>query len=137
VTTAAATTAFFVALVLVALLIQDLPRLRAPIRSALGEVRGHKAQGGETGDTYRMIIEFADETGRDHIFIDGMHHNTPWLPKDAVVEVFYPAGRPDLARSQTPVQRRRLYLFLVLLLIALGSVAAGLAPAWLKSFFDT
>ncbi|MGD9543443.1 MAG: hypothetical protein AB7F41_03475 [Methylocystis sp.] len=123
--TTAAATAFFVALVLVALLIQDLPWFRAPIRSALGEVRGHKAQGGETGDTYRMIIEFADETGHDHIFIDGMHHNMPWLPKDAIVEVFYPAGRPDLARSQTPTQRRRLYLSLVLL----PSLWAQLQPA--------
>lgn len=129
---AAGVVAFFVALLLIRFIVEDFRWLRAPTRTALGEVRGHKAQSGEDGDTYRAIVEFTDENGAEHIFADGLRRHAQWPPKDAVVEVFYPAGRPGLARTMRPAERRRLYKILGLSLFGLTLVANGFIPDWLK-----
>lgn len=133
--TAAGVFAFLVAATLAYMTWQDLRWVGRATRTAFGEVRGHHAQGGESGDTYRMVVQFADDAGNEHIFVDGVHKNFPWLPHEAVVEVIYPEGKPELARVFRPALRRRIYVALIAALLALIAIEFDVLPRPLISMF--
>ncbi|TLG79282.1 DUF3592 domain-containing protein [Methylocystis sp. B8] len=133
--TAAGVFAFLVAATLAYITWQDLRWVGRATRTVFGEVRGHRVQGNESGDTYSMIVQFADDAGNEHIFVDGVYKSLPWLPRDAVVEVIYPEGSPELARVFRPRVRQSIYFALIATLIALLAVEFDLLPQPLASMF--
>ncbi|MFO1125853.1 MAG: hypothetical protein U1E25_11660 [Methylocystis sp.] len=133
--TAAGFAAILVAAALLYMIWQDLRWVGRATRTALGEVRGHRVRGNESDDTYSMIVQFADETGNEHIFVDGMYRSFPWLPRDAIVEVIYPEGSPQFARVLRPRLRQSIYFALIAALIALLAIESDLLPQPLASIF--
>ena len=133
--TAAGVFGFLIAATLAYMTWQDLRWVGLGTRTVFGEVRGHRVQGNESGDTYSMIVQFADDAGNEHIFVDGVYGRFPWLPRDAVVEVIYPDGSPELARVFRPRVRQSIYFALIAALISLLAIEFDVLPRTLISMF--
>lgn len=110
-----------VALALCYLVAREFVWFYTPVRSTTGELSGYKTAATEDGASQQMMVRFTDESGEDHIFVDSAHSLSQVWPKGAPVEVFYPSGRPDLARCQSP-SLVRLMILVALLLIMLGFI---------------
>lgn len=102
----------------------DLARLVRPSRRALARVCGHRMSQDETGRSYAAIYAFSDETGQ-HEVVDQVHGASRQPPLDAMIELRYPQGRPDLARVPRPVLWLGIYALLLGLLAILAAKAAG------------
>ena len=113
---------------LAALLRRDLPRLGRPTRKVTARVTGHRTGIEDDRRHYAEIYAFSDETGR-HEVTDQVLSPRPQPRLGAVVELTYPAGRPDLARPPRPWTWLLVYAALaygtaVLVLRALGRIPA-------------
>ncbi len=82
-----------------------------------------------------MVVQFADDAGNEHIFVDGLYGSFPWLPHDAVVQVIYPDGSPEFARVFRPRVRQSIYFALIAALLGLLAIEFNVLPWPLISMF--
>lgn len=87
----------FAVLCLGLLIRHDWLRLTRPSRRVLAEVIGHDSRFQGGGMEFAAIYGFYDEAGA-HEVTDAVTHADPEPEEGEMVELVYPAGRPDLAR---------------------------------------
>jgi hypothetical protein len=109
-----------------AILRHDWLRLTRPVRRSRGTVVGHSRGHDDGAATYSARIRFAAEDG-EHEVIDPMLAPTPHLPLGTMVEVAWPAGRPDLARPPRPL----LWALCYAVLLGLTTIVAARLAGWL------
>jgi hypothetical protein len=104
----------------------DLIRLVRPARRVQARVSGHRESWSDAARTYAAVYAFSDEHG-EHQVTDPVYSSGKLRQVGDLVELTYPAGRPDLARPPRPL------LWLVVY-AALGyglAVLIGKASGWL------
>lgn len=106
---------------------RDWLRLTRPVRRVLAEVCGHRKMVGGDGTDWAAIYRFQAEDGA-HEVIDQVLSSKLSPPLGAMVELTYPAGRPDLARPPRPLMWVAVYLLLAGMVAMLAASALGLLP---------
>ena len=108
-----------------ALIRHDWLRLARSKRKVIGRVTGHRASLTDADKSYAPIYAFSDETG-EHEVIDQVYGTARKPDVGAMIELSYPAGRPDLARPPRPIMWWAVYGGLAYGLGILAAKAMGL-----------
>jgi hypothetical protein len=106
---------------------RDWVRWHTPARRVVAKVTGHRTSRSDGSVDYAAIYRFTTEDG-EHEAIDEVLSSSPQPPEGTLVDLTYPAGRPDLARKPRPAMWLMVYAFLTGTTILL----AGLLTGWIN-----
>jgi hypothetical protein len=107
-----------------AILRLDWPRLTRPSLRVQARVIRHRISWENSAKSYAAIYAFTAES-EDHEVEDALHRSFPIPELGTIVELSYPAGRPDLARPPRPLLWGLVYLLLLGMLGILTAKALG------------
>jgi hypothetical protein len=99
---------------------RDWIRLTRPSRQVQARVTGHRLVTDSDGPTYAACFTFEAEGGRQ------LAHSDRRMQEGEAVTLFYPEGRPDLARLPRPLMWAAAYVGLAALAVVLA--VEGLWP---------
>lgn len=104
----------------------DWLRLTRPMLRVMATVSDHRESWDNSSRSYAAIYTFTAEGG-SHRVEDALHSSFRKPEVGTLVELAYPAGRPDLARPPRPL----LWLAAYAMLLALTGLLAAKALGWL------
>ena len=107
----------------------DWRRLRGQDRRVLAQVVRYRSTLDSDNKSYAAIYRFTDDRGDAQEVQDELYSAKPHPEVGTVVELHYPAGRPDLARQARPGIRLLVYATLISFLAILVALLNG----WIRN----